>query len=209
MEKRVKEIFALLDKKIHEARTELRFFNPLELLVATILSAQCTDERVNGVTEGLFKKYKSASDYAKADLAELEEDVRPTGFYKNKARALKKTGKALCDRFGGKVPDNMEDLTTLPGVGRKTANVILGNCFGQPAIVVDTHVRRVSQRLDLADTDDPEKIEFRLAELIPKEIWTIASHQLLLHGRYTCTAKNPKCPECTLNKICRWERKRT
>ncbi len=208
MEKRIKEIFALLDKKNPDARTELRSANPLELLVATILSAQCTDERVNRVTERLFKKYKNAADYAKAELTELEEDVRPTGFYKNKARALKEMGKALCERFGGKVPDNMEDLTTLPGVGRKTANVILGNCFGQPAIVVDTHVKRVSQRLGLTDTDDPEKIEFRLAELIPKERWTAASHQLLLHGRYTCTAKNPTCPECILNKICRWEGKR-
>lgn len=208
MEKRVKEIFALLDKKFHDARTELKFYNPLELLVATILSAQCTDERVNKVTERLFKKYKSASDYAKADLTQLEEDVRSTGFYKNKAKAIKEMGKALCDRFGGKVPDNMEDLTTLPGVGRKTANVILGNSFDQPAIVVDTHVRRVSQRLDLAESDDPEKIEFRLAELIPKDKWTAASHQLLLHGRYTCTAKNPKCPECILNKICQWEGKR-
>ncbi|MBI5746209.1 MAG: endonuclease III [Nitrospirae bacterium] len=208
MEKRVKKIFALLDKKIPDARTELRSANPLELLVATILSAQCTDERVNRVTERLFKKYKSAADYAKAELTELEEDVRPTGFYKNKARALKEMGGALCERFGGKVPDNMEDLTTLPGVGRKTANVILGNCFGQPAIVVDTHVRRVSQRLDLVDSDNPEKIEFKLMEMIDKKQWTSASHQLLLHGRYVCTAKNPKCPECVINNICQWEGKR-
>ena len=209
MEERVKDILALLDKKFHEAKTELKFSNPLELLVATILSAQCTDERVNRATEKLFIKYRSASDYAKTGLAQLEEDVRPTGFYKNKAKALKEMGRALCERFGGKVPDKMEDLTTLAGVGRKTANVILGNCFGQPAIVVDTHVRRVSQRLDLADTDDPEKIEFKLAEIIPKERWTVASHQLLLHGRYICTAKNPKCPECVINKICQWEGKRT
>ncbi|MEK7279321.1 MAG: endonuclease III, partial [Nitrospirota bacterium] len=176
MEKRIKDIFALLDKKIPDARTELRSTNPLELLVATILSAQCTDERVNRVTERLFKKYKSAADYAKAGLTELEEDVRPTGFYKNKAKALKEMGRALCERYGGKVPDNMEDLTTLPGVGRKTANVILGNCFGQPAIVVDTHVRRVSQRLDLVDSDNPEKIEFKLMEMIDKKRWTSASH---------------------------------
>lgn len=208
MEKRIKDIFALLDKKIPDARTELRSTNPLELLVATILSAQCTDERVNRVTERLFEKYKSAADYAKAELTGLEEDVRPTGFYKNKAKALKEMGRALCERFNGKVPDNMEDLTTLPGVGRKTANVILGNCFGQPAIVVDTHVRRVSQRLDLVDSDNPEKIEFKLMEMIDKKRWTSASHQLLLHGRYTCTAKNPKCPECILNKLCQWEGKR-
>jgi len=160
-------LLKLLDEEFPTPRVALNYKTPLQLLVATILSAQCTDERVNQVTKGLFARYQTAKDYAEADPARLQEEIRPTGFYKAKARSLIKTGQALVSRFGGEVPRTMEELVTLQGVGRKTANVILGNCFGVPGVVVDTHVTRVTQRLGLVDTDDPEKIEVALQRLLP------------------------------------------
>jgi len=202
-------LLKLLDEEFPSPQVALHYKTPLQLLVATILSAQCTDERVNQVTKGLFAQFQTAKDYAEADPARLQEEIRPTGFYKAKARSLIKTGQALVSRFGGEVPRTMEELVTLQGVGRKTANVILGNCFGVPGVVVDTHVTRVTQRLGLVDTDDPEKIEVALQRLLPKGTWTRASHQLLLHGRHICQARAPKCHECRLYDLCPWEGKRT
>ncbi len=185
------------------ATTELNWTNPLELLVATILSAQTTDVRVNQVTRSLFEKYRTARDYAEADPAELEEDIRPTGFYRNKAKALQGMARALLERHGGEVPKTMEDLVALPGVGRKTANVVLGNAFGvDEGIVVDTHVRRLSNRLGLSAERDPEKIERDLMRVVPKEDWTVFSHLLILHGRRVCKARRPDCPNCVLNDVC-------
>lgn len=199
-QKRVKEIIKILSKEIPDSRIALRFSNPLELLIATILSAQCTDVKVNQVTEVLFKKYRSAKDYANANLTEFEEDIRPTGFYRNKAKSIQKCCQDLVARFGGEVPKALEDLVTLPGVGRKTANVILGNAFGIPGIVVDTHVQRVSQRIGLTKNDDPVKIEFDLMEIVPKEEWTHFSNLLIWHGRRACVAKKPLCEQCSIRK---------
>ena len=201
-QKRVKEIIRLLLKEIPDSTIALKFSNPLELLIATILSAQCTDVKVNQVTVGLFKKYRSARDYAESNLAKLEEEIRPTGFYRNKAKSIQKCCRELEKRFGGEVPNTLEDLVTLPGVGRKTANVILGNAFGIPGIVVDTHVRRVSQRIGLTRNDDPVKIEFDLMEIIPKEEWTHFSNLLVWHGRKTCVARKPLCGICPIRKWC-------
>ena len=202
-------LLARLDEEFPRPKTALRHTTPLQLLVATILSAQCTDERVNQVTKTLFARYRSARDYAHADRAELEGHIRSTGFYKTKAKNLIECGRALVDRFRGQVPRTMEELVTLAGVGRKTANVVLGNCFGIPSVVVDTHVRRVSQRLGLVATDDPDKIELELQKILPRARWTRGSHQLLLHGRHICTARSPNCLGCRLNPLCPWEGKRT
>jgi endonuclease-3 len=186
-----------------DARTELDWSNPLELLVATILSAQTTDVQVNRVTESLFSKYRTAEDYADSTPDELEENIRPTGFYRNKARSLRGMASALVEEHGGEVPRTMSELVALPGVGRKTANVVLGNAFGtNEGIVVDTHVRRVSGRLGLTEGNDPVKIEQELMRLVPEEDWTIFSHLLILHGRRTCKARKPDCPNCILNDIC-------
>jgi endonuclease-3 len=186
-----------------DARTELDWSNPLELLVATILSAQTTDVQVNRVTESLFSKYRTAEDYADSTPDELEEDIRPTGFYRNKARSLRSMASALVEEHGGEVPRTMPELVALPGVGRKTANVVLGNAFGtNEGIVVDTHVRRVSGRLGLTESSDPVKIEQELMRLVPEGDWTIFSHLLILHGRRTCKARKPDCPNCILNDIC-------
>jgi endonuclease-3 len=186
-----------------DARTELDWSNPLELLVATILSAQTTDVQVNRVTESLFSKYRTAEDYADSTPDELEENIRPTGFYRNKARSLRGMASALVEEHGGEVPRTMSELVALPGVGRKTANVVLGNAFGtNEGIVVDTHVRRVSGRLGLTEGSDPVKIEQELMRLVPEEDWTIFSHLLILHGRRTCKARKPDCPNCILNDIC-------
>jgi len=186
-----------------DARTELVWSNPLELLVATILSAQTTDVQVNRVTENLFSKYRTAEDYAYSSLDELEEYIRPTGFYRNKARSLRGMARALVEEHGGEVPRTMSELVALPGVGRKTANVVLGNAFGiNEGIVVDTHVRRVSDRLGLTESSDPAKIEQELMRLVPEGDWTIFSHLLILHGRRTCKARKPDCPNCILNDIC-------
>jgi endonuclease-3 len=186
-----------------DARTELDWSNPLELLVATILSAQTTDVQVNRVTESLFAKYRTAEDYADSNPEELEEDIRPTGFYRNKARSLRGMANALVEKHAGEVPRTMSELVALPGVGRKTANVVLGNAFGtNEGIVVDTHVRRVSGRLGLTESSDPVKIEQELMRLVPEGDWTTFSHLLILHGRRTCKARKPDCPNCILNDIC-------
>ena len=199
----ITEVIARLEREYPDARTELDWSNPLELLVATILSAQTTDVRVNQVTEDLFDEYRSAEDYAGADSARLEEDIRPTGFYRNKARALQGMARALLERHDGEVPRTMAELVALPGVGRKTANVVLGNAFGvNEGVVVDTHVRRVSGRLGLTTEQDPEKIERDLLPLVPEGERTLFSHLLIFHGRRVCKARKPQCPECTLNDIC-------
>ncbi|MCJ7785523.1 MAG: endonuclease III [Desulfobacterales bacterium] len=201
-QKRVKEIIRILSKEIPDSTIALKFSNPLELLIATILSAQCTDVKVNQVTVDLFKKYRSARDYAESNLATLEEEIRPTGFYRNKAKSIQKCCQELGKRFGGEVPKTLEDLVTLPGVGRKTANVILGNAFGIPGIAVDTHVHRVSQRIGLTKNDDPVKIEFDLMEIVPREEWTHFSSLLIWHGRKTCVARKPLCGICPIRKWC-------
>jgi endonuclease-3 len=202
LEKRVKEIIKILSKEIPDTRIALKFYNPLELLIATILSAQCTDVKVNQVTVDLFKKYRSAEDYAGADLQKLEGEIHSTGFYRNKAKSIQKCCQELIERFGGKIPNTLEDLVTLPGVGRKTANVILGNAFGIPGIVVDTHVHRVSQRIGLTKNNDPTKIEFDLMEIVPEEEWTHFSNLLVWHGRRTCMARKPLCEICSIRKWC-------
>ena len=202
LKNRVKEIIKILSKEIPDSRIALRSSNPLELLIATILSAQCTDIKVNQVTVDLFKKYRSAKDYAESNLAKLEEEIRPTGFYRNKAKSLQKCCQELVKRFGGGIPKTLEELVTLPGVGRKTANVILGNAFGIPGVVVDTHVHRVSQRIGLTKNDDPVKIEFDLMEIAPKEEWTHFSNLLVWHGRKTCAARKPLCGTCPIRNLC-------
>ena len=199
---RAKRIVAGLRRLYAGATTELDHGSALELLVATILSAQCTDARVNTVTPHLFRKYRTAKDWANARLAVVEDEIRPTGFFKNKSKALVGLGQALVERFNGEVPDRMEQLVTLPGVGRKTANVVLGTWFGQPAIPVDTHVTRVSQRLQLTRNSDPVKIELDLMKLLPESAWTFTSHGLILHGRRVCLARKPDCPRCTLRPDC-------
>ena len=204
---RVQRILSALEASIPVAHVELDSTNPLELLVATILSAQCTDERVNMVTPALFARYRSATDFANADQSELENLIRSTGFYKSKARNIKGCCRVLVEQFQGKVPDKMELLTTLPGVGRKTANVLLGSYFGQPAIVVDTHVKRMANRLHLTPHQDPTDIEFDLQRVIPKIQWTKGVQRLLLHGRYVCQARHPKCEHCILYANCSWEGK--
>lgn len=185
-----------------KARCTLDFESPLELLVATILAAQCTDERVNIVTKDLFAKYRTARDYAEAPEGELEEAVRSCGFYRQKAASIRKTCAALIERFGGRVPSSMEDLTSLDGVGRKTANVLLGECFDTPGIIVDTHCKRLSNRLGLTKHDDPAKIEQDLMSLLPQAEWTQFSHGLVYHGRAVCVARGPKCSACVLSDLC-------
>jgi endonuclease-3 len=202
LKKRVKEIIKILSKEIPDSRIALRFSNPFELLIATILSAQCTDVKVNQVTMDLFKKYRSAKDYAESNLVTLEGDIRPTGFYRNKAKSIQKSCQELVKRFGGEIPRTLEELVTLPGVGRKTANVILGNAFGIPGIVVDTHVHRVSQRIGLTKKDDPVKIEFDLMKIVLKEEWTHFSNLLVWHGRRTCVSRKPLCEKCPIRKLC-------
>src|SRR2546427_9701407 len=185
------------------ARCELDFRNPLELLVATILSAQCTDKHVNMVTPALFKKYPSAKDYANAPQTELENAIKSTGFFRNKTKSIRAATSRIATKFGGKVPDSMEKLRELPGVGRKTANVVLGNAFGiNEGIVVDTHVIRLSQRLGLTKEKDPEKIERDLMKLVPKEHWTDWSHWLIWHGRRRCYARKPDCSNCEVFRLC-------
>jgi len=199
---RVKKIIRILSKEIPDSTIALKSSNPLELLIATILSAQCTDVKVNQVTLDLFKKYRTAKDYAESNLGTLEEEIRPTGFYRNKAKSLQKCCQELVRRFGGEVPKTLDDLVTLPGVGRKTANVILGNAFGIPGIAVDTHVHRVSRRIGLTENDNPVKIEFDLMEIVPKEEWAHFSNLLIWHGRRTCVARKPLCGICPIRKEC-------
>jgi endonuclease-3 len=206
-EVRIREILDRLEKEYGGLMLALNFKDPVQLLVATILSAQCTDERVNAVTPGLFKKYPTAKSFANADLSGLEEDIRPTGFFHNKAKAIIDFSKQIVGSFGGKVPDRLEDLVTLPGVGRKTANVVLANAFGQQTIAVDTHVFRVSHRLGLAFASDPDKVEQELSAIIPRQEWSEATLALTWHGRKTCTAKKPACLVCVVYDYCPWEGK--
>jgi len=202
IEKQSKKILEILFKIYPEATCSLDYNKPLELLIATMLAAQCTDERVNIVTRDLFKKYTSVYNYANANPEELEEDIRPTGFYRNKARNIIGCCKKLIKDFGGKVPDNMEDLLSLPGVGRKTANVVLGNIYKIPGIIVDTHCKRLSNRIGLTEEEDPEKIEFDLMEILPREDWTAFSNSLVYHGRAICNARKPKCVHCPIAQYC-------
>jgi len=200
--KRTGKIIVLLKKRYPDARCALNFKSPLELLVATILSAQCTDERVNKVTKDLFKKYRGAQDYARAEPEILENDIRSTGFYKNKTKSIIGCCKKIVEKYKGKVPSTMEGLVHLGGVGRKTANVVLGNVFGIPGIVVDTHVKRIAYRLGLTNNHDPVKIEYDLMKLVPRKEWTQFSHLIIFHGRNTCMARKPLCAECVLKKLC-------
>jgi len=200
---RAGELLRELPRIYPDAHCELDFKNPLELLVATILSAQCTDVRVNMVTNGLFKSCMTAQDYAEITQEDLEEIVRSTGFYRNKAKSLRGMGAALVERHDGKVPCTMEELSAIPGAGRKTANVVLGNAFGiNEGVVVDTHVGRLSLRLGLTTNSDPVKVEQDLMKLCPREQWTLLSHWLIWHGRRRCKARNPDCKECELRKLC-------
>jgi endonuclease-3 len=197
------EIVKRLKNEYPNAKTALRFSNPFELLVATILSAQCTDKKVNEVTETLFKKYRSAEDFINVSQEELEQDIRPTGFYRNKAKNVKGAAQFLVERFNGVLPRTIEEMIQLPGVARKTANVVLGNAYGVvEGIAVDTHVKRISNKLGLSPNSDPEKIERDLMELLPKDIWFDFTHLIIDHGRAICDAKKPKCEICILNDIC-------
>lgn len=201
--KRAGQIVRLLKKEYPEARCSLNYSNPLELLVATILSAQCTDERVNLVTAELFRKYRTAEDYAAAPAAELERDIRSTGFFRNKAKSIQGACRLIVERHGGSVPRSMEELLELPGVARKTANVVLGNAYGVASgVVVDTHVARLSERLGLSNEKTPEKIERDLAALISKSDWILFPHLLIAHGRKVCKARGPLCGECVLARLC-------
>jgi len=199
----VLNIIELLEKNYPNAKIALKYINPLEILVATILSAQCTDKQVNIVTKSLFTKYKTARDYANADLTELEGEVRSTGFYRNKAKNIKNTGRLLVEKYGSKVPNTMETLVELPGVARKTANIVLATAYEIiEGIAVDTHVRRLSKRLGLTENTNPNKIEVDLMDIVPKSQWKRITNLLIFHGRNVCTAKKPKCNKCMLNKIC-------
>ncbi len=200
---RATKIIELLEKQFPNAKTALNYSNPLEILVATMLSAQTTDERVNIVTQKLFKKYRTPEDYANVDIKELEQDIRSTGFYHNKARNLKKCCQLLVEKYNSQVPKTMDEMLELPGVARKTANIVLYNAYGIiSGIAVDTHVRRVSQRLGLTEHDDPAKIEQDLMQITPKDKWMKLTDLLIFHGRQVCIARKPKCEICVLNKIC-------
>ena len=200
--RRARRINRELARLYPDAHIELTFTTPLELLVVTILSAQTTDHRVNAVTPELFARYRTAADYAAADLTELEQMIEPTGFYRAKAKTLITLGQALCDRFGGEVPDTLEELMSLPGVGRKTANVVLGDAFGKPSLTVDTHFARLARRFGWTAQRDPEKIERDVAALLPRREWTAASNRLIWHGRRVCHARRPACGACGVARLC-------
>jgi len=200
--KRALEIIERLKIMYPEAKIELNYKTPIQLVVAVILSAQCTDKRVNIVTPPLFKKYKTVKDFANAKTKNLEQLIRSTGFYHSKAKNIIGCAKGILKNFKGKVPNRMEDLITLPGVGRKTANVILGNIYETPGLVVDTHMKRLANRLALTDKQDPHKIEIELCEVIPENEWTLFSHLIIWHGRRRCYARKPNCPDCSVNTLC-------
>lgn len=202
LKSRVKKVIAVLKKEYPEIKCPLDHSNPLELLIATILSAQCTDVRVNMLTPQLFKKYKTAKDWAAAIQTVLEQEIKSTGFFRNKAKAIRACCGQLVERFKGQIPDSIEDLASLPGVGRKTANVVVGYAYGKPAIMVDTHMRRVSGRLDLTAHKDPDKIELDLIRLVPGKERTGFSHRIIQHGRRICQARKPRCEVCPLFKLC-------
>ncbi|HTY74617.1 MAG TPA: endonuclease III [Candidatus Nanoarchaeia archaeon] len=200
---RAAEIINILEKQFPDAKIALDYSTPLELLVATILSAQSTDVTINQITKKLFKKYTKPEDYANAEITELEQDIKSSGFYHNKAKNIQKAAQLLVEKFGGKVPETMEDLMELPGVARKTANIVIYGAYGKvEGVAVDTHVRRLSQRLGLTKNEDPEKIEQDLMRLVPKEKWMHLANLLIFHGRQVCFAKKPNCAGCELNKIC-------
>jgi endonuclease-3 len=199
---RARKIERGLAKLYPDAHCALHYRNPLELLVATILSAQCTDTRVNLVTPALFARYPDARAFAEADLGELEQAIKSTGFFRNKAKNIKACCQAIVEKHGGAVPGSLEELILLPGIGRKTANVILGNAFDVPGITVDTHVGRLSRRLGLSKHGDPEKVERDLMEIIPRKNWTMFSHRMIFHGRQVCFAQRPRCEECLLARVC-------
>ncbi len=202
---RVLNIFPILVKTYPGAKTELIHADAFQLLIATILSAQCTDDRVNQVTPELFRRYPGPKDFADADIRDIEDAIRSTGFFRNKAKNIQGACRVLLEKFNGRVPNILDELITLPGVGRKTANCILGNCYGQPAITCDTHVIRLSRRLELSDQNDPVKLEFDLMEVVPREKfggWTLFSNVLIFHGRYTCKARKPDCDSCSIVKHC-------
>jgi endonuclease-3 len=203
VEERAPEIIRILSKAYPDATVALRFSNPLEMLIATILSAQCTDERVNQVTQTLFAKYRTPQDYLKVPESELAADIKPTGFFNQKTRSIRGACQRIVEVYGGSVPDTMEDLVTLPGVARKTGNIVLGNGFGKvEGIAVDTHVRRVSQRLGFSEQEDPDKIEQDLMRLIPRKKWFDFTYVLIDHGRAICVARTPKCEICSVNHLC-------
>lgn len=207
--KRTKEILALLDEVYtREYKCYLNHENAGQLLIATMLSAQCTDARVNIVTESLFRKYPDMQAFAQADRKELEQDIKPTGFYHNKAKNIIGCAKRIMEVYGGEVPRELEDLVSLPGVGRKTANVIRGNIFDEPSVVVDTHVKRISRRLGLAKEEDPEKIEYELMKVLPKDHWILYNIQIITFGRQICFARSPRCEECFLTNYCKEYKKR-
>ncbi len=202
-QKRVRTVISRLRKAYPDAHCSLKYSNPLQLLAATILSAQCTDERVNQVTETLFRKYRTAEDFANADPAELEQDIHSTGFFRNKAKSLRGMGRKLVEAHGGEVPRTMEELLTLPGVARKTANVVLGNAFGKaPGVVVDTHVTRLSARLGFSTAPTAEKIERDLMEIVPKKNYVMFPHWMIFHGRAVCKARSPQCSSCVVADVC-------
>lgn len=207
--RRAEKIAVQLRQAIPEVRIELAHRSPWELLVATILSAQCTDQRVNQVTPALFRRYPTPQSLAKSETVDLEALIKPTGFYKSKAKNLVGCAQAVSNRFGGHVPNTMDELTSIPGVGRKTANVLLGGVFGKPGVVVDTHVKRMANRLDLSRSQNPEQIERDLQAIYPQVEWTDISQRLLLHGRYVCLARKPRCRACPLSDVCEWEGKLT
>lgn len=209
MTKRTREILEKLDEVYTtEYKCYLNHENPGQLLIATMLSAQCTDARVNIVTRDLFVKYPDMQAFADADLKELEQDIKPTGFYHNKVKNIIGCAKMICEEFGGQVPEALDDLIRLPGVGRKTANVIRGNIFHEPSVVVDTHVKRISKRLGFTKEDDPEKIEMELMKVLPEEHWILYNIQIITFGRQICFARNPKCEECFLTEYCKEYRQR-
>ncbi|UQZ90042.1 endonuclease III [Deltaproteobacteria bacterium Smac51] len=198
----VKKVIGFFDEYYPEAGCSLEFHDPFQLLAATILSAQCTDERVNRTTPGLFRRFPDARSMAQADPEELEEIIKPCGFYHNKAKSLLGMSQKVTEEYGGRIPETLEELVKLPGVGRKTANVVLGNAFGVPGLTVDTHLGRVSRRLGLSASQDPEKVEADLAAVIPRERWTLFSHQAIHHGRALCRSQRPLCHECPFFKSC-------
>ncbi len=198
------KIAELLQQMYPEAACSLEYRDPLQLMVATQLAAQCTDARVNIVTKDLFRKYRSVQDFANADLEEFEQDIRSTGFYHNKAKNIIAACRMIISDYGGNVPSNIEDLLKLPGVGRKTANLILNDSFGVPGVVIDTHAKRLTNRMGLTDNEDPEKIEYDIMKLLPAEKWGSFCHQLVFHGRALCDARKPKCGDCSINPYCRF-----
>lgn len=204
---KVEKIIEILEQEFPNAKIRLNHSNPFELLVATILSAQCTDERVNLVTSELFKKYRTPFDFANLKNEELERLIYSTGYYKSKAKHIIESSKLIIEKFNGNVPDTMESLLQLPGVGRKTANVILSHSFSKPGIVVDTHVIRITNRLGLVDTKDPKKIEFQLMKIVPKDKWVVFTHLLISHGRKYCISRRPKCDQCPINGYCNYFKK--